>query len=98
MTKTELKGWMWQWLSPYVDQYTFMDAFDAKLDRLAECKADKLPISNVIVSEDWINSTFPFENELDATETRPVSRIHAYNQRQMDRRQGARMILEKISS
>lgn len=32
MTKTELKEWMWQWLSPYADQYKFMDEFDRKID------------------------------------------------------------------
>ena len=60
MTKTELKEWMWQWLSPYVDQYKFMNEFDSKLDKYADTKAENLPISDVsdLLREDEIRETF----------------------------------------
>lgn len=47
MTRSKLKGWMWQFLSPYTNQYKFMDEFDAKLDELLQNEAENLPISNV---------------------------------------------------
>ena len=98
MTKTELKEWMWQWLSPYADQYKFMDEFDAKIDSLIKSKADELPISFVSVSDEWIKDRFPFDDENNASPTRPLERIRAYNQRQIDRRQGARTMIDENSS
>lgn len=80
MTKTELKDWMWQWLSPYADQYKFMDEFADKLDKYAEIKAENLPIYGVSVSDSQIEELFPFEDENNATPTRPVERIAAWRQ------------------
>ena len=98
MTKTELKEWMWQWLSPYADQYKFMDEFDAKVDELIKSKADELPISFVSVRDAWIKERFPFEDENNASPALPIERIRAYNQRQIDRRQGARIMIDENSS
>lgn len=98
MTKRELKGWMWQWLSPYADQYKFMDEFDAKLDKYADTKAENLPISGVSVSESQIEELFPFEDENNASMTLPIERITKYNARQADRREGAKRLLGLLHS
>jgi hypothetical protein len=60
MTKEKLKDWMWQWLSPYANQFQFMDEFDSKLDKYAESKAENLPISTVsdLLKEDEIRDIF----------------------------------------
>jgi hypothetical protein len=98
MTKKELKNWMWQWLSPYADQYKFMDEFDEKLDEYAQSKAKNLPISDVSVSDSEIDELFPFEDESNASPTKPAERIAAYNSRQVDRREGARILLSILHS
>lgn len=96
MTKKELEDWMWQWLSPFINQYKFMDEFDKKLDELDSVKADKLPISDVSVID--VEELFPM-NEFDGIIMKiSRDRIDAYNARQADRREGAKRVLDLISS
>ena len=57
----------------------------------------KLPIPRVSVSDSQIEELFPFEDENNATPTKPAERIAAYNSRQSDRREGARRLLESDS-
>lgn len=61
MTKTEIKNWMWQWLSPYINQYKFMDKFDERLDKYIETKNVNLPTSDTVsdlLKEDEVRETF----------------------------------------
>ena len=96
MTKKELKEWMWQWLSPYADQYKFMDEFDAKLDEYVKTKVQNLDILSVSTSDSQIEELFPFEPLENASPTKPLERISRYNSAQEHRREGARRLIALI--
>ena len=77
--------------------YTANEWIDV-MERYAQYKAENLPISGVSVSDSQIEELFPFEDGNNASPTRPAERIAAYNNRQFDRREGARRLIELLHS
>ena len=49
------------------------------------------------VSDEEIERMFPYEDIINASKTRPESRIRKYNARQMDRREGAKALRDKLT-
>lgn len=100
MTAKEYLQGKYEWHKKHWNEHEHVDdEFTAsEMEAYHQAKLKLLDIPIVSVSESDIDAMFPFEDVETARPTRPEKRILAYNNRQADRREGAKRLLSKLHS